>query len=180
MKCKNWTLIETLVKLENKWITLIGERVENASGRLLDFWRVERSDSIIIIPIHETQLILPVPQYRHGIGKTTLDFPGGRYEGKDDLKDAAKSILKRELHLDAVDTVKLNPINEEGWIVDSSFSNQRIFSFEARFTSEVKLNPSLVYMRKQANNSGAKEILEVLSCLQCRCVLLEWMQGNLG
>jgi hypothetical protein len=175
MNGKDWLLIDTLVRLENKWIKMVGERVENESGQRLDYWRVERCNSVIVIPIHKNRIILPLPKYRHGIGKTTYDFPGGRCEDDSNLKGTVLNILKQELLVDSGDVVKLTAINHDGWIVDSSFSNQCLFAFEALLAPDMSLNPSIVYMSQPADTQGAMEVLQFLTCLQCRGALLEWM-----
>ncbi|WP_228040136.1 hypothetical protein [Nodosilinea sp. LEGE 07088] len=43
---------------------------------MLEYWRVEKADSVIILPLQNQRLILPPHTYRPGMGKLTLDFQG--------------------------------------------------------------------------------------------------------
>jgi hypothetical protein len=57
---------------------VIGEHLEDETGQILKYWRVEKADSAIILPIQNQQLILLPPTYHPGLGEKTLDFLGGR------------------------------------------------------------------------------------------------------
>ena len=175
---KDWHLAETLVQVRNEWIALIGERLINDQGKELNYWRVERSDSVLILPIHQGMFLLPQPVYRPGIGQRTYDFPGGRHDPTISLEQAARQILSRELQIYPEHVDELRPVNEEGWNVDSSFSSQKIFVFQAWIMDNVSLNSETVHIAYPANMSGAQQLLARLSCLQCRCALLEWMLIN--
>jgi len=64
-----------------------------------EYWRVERVDSVIVIPIQQDRIILPVPTYRPGIGEWTWDFPGGRCPMNQSPEEVVEAILARELDL---------------------------------------------------------------------------------
>ena len=170
-----YKVLQPLARLNNKWVTLIGERVEDENGKLLDYWRVERPDSVIVIPIFNEKILLPRAYYRHGIGDLTHDFPGGRIDGNDTTSaQAAGRVLERELKINKNDVQSLKPINIEGWILDSSFSNQRVYAFEAILQNEVALGKDLIFTWEPATSEGVFKIMKLLHCLQCRHALLEW------
>ena len=52
------------MKMRSSWVTFIGEHLQDDSGKLLDYWRVEKEDSVIIIPIQNQQFLFLVPMYR--------------------------------------------------------------------------------------------------------------------
>ncbi|MEA5575830.1 hypothetical protein [Anabaena sp. UHCC 0451] len=96
-KSKYWQVEERFLELRSKWLTLIGEKLEDDHGNILEYWRVEKADSVVILPIHNNYMILPPPSYRPGVGELTLDFPGGRVRDGDSLEFAVANILLREL-----------------------------------------------------------------------------------
>ena len=176
----NWKLLETLARVENQWISLIGERLIDEQGQSINYWRVERSDSVIVIPVHRQQILLPKPFYRHGVGLQTYDFPGGRHNGNKEPVDTAYQVLHRELKVKASAVDHMTFLNPEGWLVDSSFSSQKVFAFEAHISEDASVSPEVVDISQPANRTGAAIILEKLNCLQCRCALMEWIVKNIA
>lgn len=165
---------ERFANLSTPWFTLIGEHIQ-AEGQVLDYWRVEKADSVVVLPIQGNQLLLPVPFYRPGIGCETLDFPGGRCGQEQDPAGVAGAILERELGVEAGEIMDLQSINARGWAVNSSFSNQRLYGFVARLTSRPVGKLGGVY---EINAAGVERLRAELQCLQCRMVLLEWWQSS--
>lgn len=164
-----WQVGDRFANLSTPWFTLIGEHIQ-AEGQTLDYWRIEKADSVIILPIQDKQLLLPAPSYRPGIGRKTLDFPGGRCSKEQAPAEAAQQILQRELGIDAAATQSLIPLNKSGWAINSSFSNQRLYGFIAQ------LHPGPVPKQDRAyaiDRTGLDRLLSDLTCLQCRMVLLE-------
>ncbi|MFW6179117.1 MAG: NUDIX domain-containing protein [Desulfohalobiaceae bacterium] len=180
MSEKKWKVLEPIVSIENPWLKLVGEYLQDDQGRHLTYWSVVRPDSVLIIPIQQGQIILPSKYYRHGVQEMTHDFPGGRLDPGMSREDAAESVLQRELGLQVADVQSLKPINSEGWLVDSSFSSQRVYAFEGIISAAAALEPGIVDSYQPADLSGARSILAKLVCLQCRCALLQWMTDNLG
>ena len=177
MSTEKWEVLGSIVTIENPWMKLIGERLLDEEGRELDYWRIDRADSIIIIPIQSNDIVLPRRFYRPGIQELSYDFPGGRLEKGLSASEAALRILTRELDIDRPEVESLAPLCENGWAVDSSFSSQRVFPFRAYIKAEVSFSPKTIGIREPVNQAGVKRILDKLSCLQCRCTLLEWMRS---
>lgn len=121
---------------------------------------------------------MPKAAYRPGVGKTTLDFPGGRVLPKKTTVEAAQMILKRELDINESDIITLKPLNHTGWAINSSFSNQKLFGFVAEINSQSWVNPEQLTPTTYLNTaSGINNLLQDLTCLQCRAVLLDWKQS---
>jgi hypothetical protein len=170
----NWKILDQFLKICNPWFTLYGEHLQNENDELLHYWRIEKADSVIILPILNDFFILPHPMYRPGIGEATLDFPGGRII-KDLLpEDAARKILQRELGLASKYITAFEPLNHLGWAINSSFSNQRLFAFIATIDDTFDSSQQTEILKYPANTEGFLMLLNKLSCLQCRAVLLEW------
>lgn len=156
------------------WLTLIGESLQDSQGKIMDYWRVEKVDSVIILPLLKQQLILPPSTYRPGLGETTLDFPGGRVPAHQSPQMRVPAILKRELGIQATEIATLTALNQKGWAVNSSFSNQKLYGFIAELKPETQLSSQYIGAFYEATEAGIASLLEVLTCLQCRTVLLEW------
>ena len=175
---EDWQTLERFVEIRSSWLTLIGEKLQDEQQRILDYWRVEKADSVVIVTIQSDRFLLPKPAYRPGVGKATLDFPGGRVLPQQTTVEAAKIILQRELDIKKSDIISLKPLNQTGWAINSSFSNQKLFGFVAEIYSQTIVNPEKLTPTTYLNTaSGIKNLLQDLTCLQCRAVLLEWKQS---
>lgn len=174
-----WIRLGEIAKISSPWVSIYCERLQDRSGQVLDYWRVEKPASCIVLTLTANgRLVLPRPQYRPGIGRKTLDFCGGRCDAEKPQESVA-TILKRELFVDLdSDVATLVSLNKDGgWIINSSFSNQLLFGFVARFKEDVLLKSDFLYFE---HGSELLRGPHQLTCLQCRSVLMEWMmQGEI-
>jgi hypothetical protein len=174
-KQKIWQTSDRFLEMRSRWFTLIGEHLEDDRGQTLEYWRLEKADSAIILPLKEQQILIPVPTYRPGVGFLTLDLPGGRVPQGKQAPEVAPLILQRELGIPEQAIVQLTPLNpSEGWAVNSSFSNQKLYGFVAEIEPTAPVDPELLGETYPATQSGVEDLLKELSCLQCRSILLEW------
>jgi hypothetical protein len=173
-----WQIQDRFLEMHSHWMTLIGEYLQDDRGEILEYWRIEKADSVIVLPIQGDRILIPKPSYRVGIGRITLDFSGGRVPTGESPQLAAIATLKRELGIEASAIAQLIPLNTEGWAVNSSFSNQKLYGFVAHIEPKVKLSPELVTVTYPATSDGVKNLLKEITCLQCRAVLLEWVLLN--
>jgi hypothetical protein len=167
----DWERGERIVTVESPWVRLIAERWRDDAGRELDYWRVEHAHSVIIAAVQDGRLLLPQPQFRPGLGRATLDLPGGRLPAGASPLDAAVAIAARELGLPPATVRDPHPLNREGWPVNSSFSDQLLFGVTA--TVDPAAAPSLPYQAVRADRDGITDLLRRLTCLQCRVVVME-------
>jgi 8-oxo-dGTP pyrophosphatase MutT (NUDIX family) len=171
---QTWQVQDRFLELRSAWMTLIGEHWQDDQGKTLEYWRIEKADSVIILPIQEDRILLPRPHYRPGVGQVTLDFPGGRVPSGRSTIDAAIMTLQRELGIDAADINHLSPLNHEGWAVNSSFSNQRLYGFVADINKNKELLPEFIAAHYPINPAGVRQLNHEFTCLQCRALLLQW------
>ncbi len=73
-----WKTLDRFVEINSHWVKLIAEHLETTEGKTVEYWRVERADSVVILTIQAGKLLFPTPMYRPGVASATLDFPGGR------------------------------------------------------------------------------------------------------
>jgi hypothetical protein len=170
----SWQVCDRFLELRTNWLTLIGEHLRDHHNQLLEYWRIERADSVVILPIQDNQLLLPSPAYRPGVSATTLDFPGGRVTTDQDPAEVAPIVLQRELGIEAALIEQLIPINRAGWAVNSSFSNQKLYGFVAYLNATPKASSEHGTVCYPVSSVGVKQLLKTLTCLQCRALLLEW------
>lgn len=169
-----WHVQDRFLEMRSRWLTLIGEHLIDHQGQSLEYWRIEKADSVIVLPIQTDRILMPPPSYRPGIGQVTLDFPGGRVAQEQSPEQGAIATLQRELGLAATAIAQLTPLNSDGWPVNSSFSNQRLYGFVAQIDPTVALQSTMLGATYSTNATGIDQLLQVLTCLQCRMVLLEW------
>jgi hypothetical protein len=171
---QQWKTLDRFVEIRSPWFTLIGENLQDDRQQVLDYWRVERADSIVVLTIQGDKLLFPILNYRPGLEKTTLDFPGGRVRAGQTPEEAVPGIMKKELGLTEEAIARLTLLNPTGWAINSSFSNQKLYGFVAEIDPAVLVNPDLLGATYPATPEGIRALIEELTCLQCRAVLLEW------
>ena len=171
-----WTLRRGLMRLSNPWLELIGERLTTDNCTELDYWRIERADSAIVVPIWRQQMVLPAPSYRPGIQEVALDFPGGRIQLDQSALEAANQILQRELKIEPDQIESVTALNQVGWPINSSLSNQRLYGFWAKLSDDSNVAAGHGQQVYPLTAAGVTQLLEALPCLQCRAVLMSLPQ----
>ena len=116
--------------------------------------------------------------YRPGVQSNTLDFPGGRVPKGLEPINVVPQILDRELGISQSGITKITPLNQTGWAINSSFSNQKLYGFVAEIDSKMSINPDQLGATYSKTSTGINLLLQDLTCLQCRAVLLEWGQSQ--
>ncbi|MBU2858403.1 NUDIX hydrolase [Acidithiobacillus ferrooxidans] len=169
-----WEKRGGLARLESPWVTILAERWRDNNGCDLDYWRVERPDSVIVLPVYRAQLIMPPPSYRPGIGRVTWDFPGGRKQPNIAVLETAKNILQKELGIHQSAVQRVEPVNDRGWPVDSSFSSQRLWGVVAHVADDVELKREFLGCSIPCQGRSIMHLMREIDCLQCRMVLVEW------
>ena len=172
----NWKLLNEIVRVGSEWVTLVGERWLCDKGKELEYWRVEKVDSVIVLPIQRGQILCAKPTFRVGILHSTLDFPGGRLPEGKQPKEIVPFILERELNVPSTAILKTIELNQKKWPINSSFSNQGLWGFAVEIDELFTIPKSCIGANVSANDSGISELLLQLDCLQCRAVLLEWQR----
>ncbi|MFM1842331.1 MAG: hypothetical protein RLZZ490_1067 [Cyanobacteriota bacterium] len=174
-----WTYIDCFAKLQTPWLTLIGEKWLDDQQTPLDYWRVQKADSLIIVPQQGDRLLLPKPMFRPGIGATTWDFPGGRLLDRARLLETLTQILQRELTIHPPAIIQTQAINTDGWMVNSSFSNQKLYGYWVEIDPDYVLPQTAIGATFQIPQDFPP-LLQRLTCLQCRALFLEWQHQCLS
>ncbi|WPL19038.1 hypothetical protein Thiowin_04142 [Thiorhodovibrio winogradskyi] len=171
-----WKRLSEIVRLDSQWVSLIGERWRCDKGKELDYWRVEKVDSVIVLPVHNGRLICVSPTFRPGIQRETLDFPGGRLPAGKQPLDIVPFLLERELGVPATAISQITALNQQPWMINSAFSNQGLWGLVADIDADCTIPQQHIGQTAPATAQGVEQLLEALDCLQCRAVLLEWQR----
>jgi len=173
-----WKTLDRFVEINSHWVKLIAEHLETTEGQIVEYWRVERADSVVILTIQADKLLFPTPMYRPGVAEATLDFPGGRVPAGATPAATVPAIIKKELGVTESAIARIEPINTIGWAINSSFSNQKLYGFVAELQPTATVNPELIGAAYPVTPDGIRDLLKRLTCLQCRALLLEWQNQD--
>jgi hypothetical protein len=174
-----WLVMSRMVEVRSAWLSLIGERWRDGTGQELEYWRVEKPDSLLVVTVHNDRLIAPVRSFRPGVGRTTLDLAGGRLDDPNRVAKTAQAIVRREFELTGDDLfASQEALNLVGWGVDSASSSQRVFGVAAELRRDVQVPADRLGASYPATRAGGRELLSELVCLQCRALLSEWLERH--
>ncbi len=76
MKRGRFKVVDEFIRITSPWLTIIGERCSDGLRPAFEYWRIEKDDSMIVLPFQGDDVLLLEPVYGHGIGRPSLDFPG--------------------------------------------------------------------------------------------------------
>ena len=169
-----WHKVKPIVEIHSAWLSLFAESWKDEKNNELEYWRVEKADSVIVLPIWKNSIVLPHKYFRVGINTCTFDFPGGRVEKYKQPQEMISKILERELgvHSEAINTIK--SLNQDGWLINSSFSNQKLYGFVVEISDDYSIPKDQIGKIFPKTRDGILDLLKILNCLQCRAILLEW------
>ena len=172
----DWKLIKEFFRKDSEWLTLTGEHWLSDTGDELEYWRIEKADSVIVLPIQSGRLLCIKPAFRVGVQRSTLDFPGGRLPAGKQPDDVVSSILENELGVPVSALGEVKNLNETSWDINSSFSSQGLWGFVADIDSSFEIPETYEGESFAVTEAGISALLSKLNCLQCRAVLLEWQR----
>lgn len=75
--------IESRIVYQNKWMSVVEDKVRRANGAQGIFGVVEKPDFVVIIPIHDGYIHI-VEQYRYPVKKRFWELPQGSWEDNPD------------------------------------------------------------------------------------------------
>ena len=177
-KDEHWDLLESFIRVGSRWVTLIGERWRCDKGKTLEYWRVEKADSVIVLPLQEGHILCPKETFRPGVGRPTLDFPGGRLPTGMEPAEVVPDLLDRELGVSSEAIVKIEQINAMPLLINSSFSNQRLWGYAATIDEAYMVPEQHMHKKFPTTETGLDHLLQRMECLQCRALLLDWTRKH--
>lgn len=94
---KKWTSLSSEYALKNKWIKVRKETCDLGNGKIAEnFFTIERTDYGIVAAFDENKKLVMIRQYRHSIGKFSIEFPAGHFEKDEEPVTGTKRELREE------------------------------------------------------------------------------------
>lgn len=95
MSSLDWKLLESEYLFKDNWLTARKDKCITPQGKIVTpYYVLEYNDWVNCVAIAEDGRVIMVRQYRHGIGKTILEIPGGSMDNTDPDPEFA---MRREL-----------------------------------------------------------------------------------
>ena len=93
-----WQTLQSRTLLHRPpWITLREDRVQLPTGATLEsFYVLEYQDWSCVVPVTPKGEVVMVEQWRHAIGRPSLEFPAGSVDPSEDPERAARRELAEE------------------------------------------------------------------------------------
>ena len=127
MTVKLWDVISSE---QDKSYGIFSFRTDRAisprTGLEYDFYILESTSWVNIIPLTQENEVILIRQYRHGIQNLTLEIPGGLVEGQDTPEEAAVRELREETGYEASEMIPLGSV-----LPNPAIQNNRCYTFLA-------------------------------------------------
>jgi ADP-ribose pyrophosphatase len=95
MKDMKWKTLSSEYLFNDQWFKVRKEKCETPGGKIVDpYYVYEFSTWVGAVPLTEDGKIVMVRQYRHALGETCIEVPGGCVDDSDKNPEAA---ISREL-----------------------------------------------------------------------------------
>lgn len=93
-----WTVLDRSEVYEAPpWIRLEKEKVRLPDGRVIDgYHHLTIPDFVVVVARTRAHQYVVIRQYKHGVGRASLTFPGGQVEDGEDPQDAVRRELLEE------------------------------------------------------------------------------------
>lgn len=134
MPPKPWKVLSSRISESYRIFNLRVDRAFSPRTRLAhDFYVLESTDWVNVIPITPRDEVILVRQYRHGTRELTLEIPGGIVEHGDTPEDAARRELLEETGYREQEMVLLGSVNP-----NPAFLTNRCYTYVASGAVRVK------------------------------------------
>jgi len=131
MSPKPWKVISSTLDKSYRVFSLRTDRaVSPRTGQDHDFFILESSSWVNIIPLTPQEEVVLVRQYRHGIRDITLEIPGGLVEQNDNAEKAAHRELFEETGCRTSEMILLGSVHP-----NPAIQNNLCYTFLARDVS---------------------------------------------
>jgi len=74
--------------------------------------------------------------------------------------------------------LQIRLLNEQGWLINSSFSNQKLYGCVAQIDPNITVERDRLGVVYPHTPEGIHQLYQNLTCLQCRAVLQEWVANS--
>jgi 8-oxo-dGTP pyrophosphatase MutT (NUDIX family) len=94
----NWKKLDSKYLFRDNWLTLRADRCERPDGKIIDpYYVYEFPDWVTAVALTKEKEIILIKQYRHALGETVIEIPGGCVDASDqNLEEACTRELMEE------------------------------------------------------------------------------------
>ena len=94
----NWKILSSEYLFNDLWFKVRKDKCETPEGKIVDpYYVYEFPDWVTAMPVTEDGKIILVKQYRHALGETCIEIPGGCVDDSDNnFEEAIARELKEE------------------------------------------------------------------------------------
>jgi 8-oxo-dGTP pyrophosphatase MutT (NUDIX family) len=86
----NWKILDSQYLFKETWFTVRRDRCERPDGKIVDpYYVFEFPDWVVAVPVTNDGKIVLVKQYRHAMGETIWEIPGGCIDATDATREGA-------------------------------------------------------------------------------------------
>ena len=144
---KPWKLISSKAHESYRIFSLRTDRAQSPrTNEEHNFYILESTDWVNVIPLTQQNEVVLISQYRHGIREITLEIPGGMVEAGDSPEEAARRELREETGYAESQMILLGSVHP-----NPAFLNNKCYTYVAQ---EVSLTGK--------QEQDAKEDIEVI------------------
>jgi 8-oxo-dGTP pyrophosphatase MutT (NUDIX family) len=138
---KPWSVMQSRVIVERRWLTVHEQRIALPHGGEIDeFHLIEACDWASVVAVTEAGQVVFVDQYRHGAARVSRELPAGVIDAGETAEQAARRELEEETGFVAETWLPLFTTHTE----PSRHTNRAHFFFAkgARLASAQNMDPS--------------------------------------
>ncbi len=136
MKDLKWKTLSTSYLFKDLWFTVRKEKCITPENTIVDpYYIYEFPTWVTVVALTEDNKIIMVRQYRHALGETIMEIPGGCVDDTDPSLEAA---ARREL------------LEETGYVCDS-------FEYLGKISANPSTNSNIMHMYLAQNGKKVKE-----------------------
>lgn len=145
---KKWQILQSHWVINQQWCRVRQDKIKLPSGDIInDFFVNVRPDIALVLPITNSEEIVFVRQYRHGIQEILLELPAGTFYRD---QESGESAAKREL------------LEETGYISDQLIPLAILHDNPVKDTNQIHLFLAKNLQPSQQTNLDITEEIEVV------------------
>ena len=111
---KPWKVLSSRYVLDKWWLKVREDHVVLPSGmEMPEFHVLEYPDWTMMVALNEEQKVVLVEQYRHGIGRLSLEFPSGMLEKEEEPEVGARREFEEETGYRCSDVIEIGTLVED-------------------------------------------------------------------
>jgi len=116
-----WKILNSENVLENEFFKITSERCQKTDGSVVEsYYRIERPEVVMIIPITKDQEVVLIEQYRQPVRSTDIELPAGYLDTGESLEQAADRELLEETGYKAPKLEKLQDVFSSAGLMSNS------------------------------------------------------------